>query len=338
MSFRLPSRRSVSAFLILCVLVSSAFAQQISQPEIPVAANIVIPQARGFNLRQPSASVQISEVKADIHISEQVATTKLSISLKNPSDRQQEAELLVPVPDGAVVRSFDFAGSSSETTAKLLPKGEAKAIYRSIVSRLRDPALLEFAGYNLIRSSVFPVSAKGNQEVRLIYENLLPADGDRVDYILPRSESFEASATPWTINVQVKTKKPLLTLYSPSHQISSERINEGQVKAVVSGDGKIEPGPFRLSYLAQSKDLTASLMAYPDPKIGGGYFLLLAGLPAGSAKDKEIKREVTLVMDRSGSMEGEKFEQARDAAMQIIEKLKEGESFNIIDYSIPSPN
>ena len=320
----------------LChALFPKASAQQISQPEIPIATNIVIPQARGFNLRQPSASVQISEVKANIHISEQVATTKLSINLKNPSDRQQEAELLVPVPDGAVVRAFDFAGSSPETTAKLLPKTEAKAIYHAIVNKLRDPALLEFAGYNLIRSSVFPVPAKGNQEVRLTYENFLPSDGNRIDYVLPRSESFEASATPWTINVQVKTKRPLLTLYSPSHQISSERITEGQMKATVSSDGKIEPGPFRLSYLAQSKDLTASLMAYPDPNIGGGYFLLLAGVPADAqrAKEKGIKREVTIVLDRSGSMEGEKFEQARSAALQIIERLEDDESFNIIDYS-----
>lgn len=66
----------------------------------------------------------------------------------------------------------------------------------------------------------------------------------------------------------------------------------------------------------------------------GGYFLLLAGVPAARAeKTQSIKREVTLVIDRSGSRQGEKMEQARAAALQVINGLENGESFNIIDYS-----
>ena len=103
----------------------------------------------------------------------------------------------------------------------------------------------------------------------------------------------------------------------------------------VAGDKKIEPGPFRLSYLVEGNGLTASLLAYPDARIGGGYFLLLAGVPASArgAQGNAIKREVTLVIDRSGSMQGEKIEQARAAALQVVEGLNIGEAFNIIDYS-----
>ena len=84
--------------------------------------------------------------------------------------------------------------------------------------------------------------------------------------------------------------------------------------------------------------MTASLLAYPDPKIGGGYFLLLAGLPAKAPRDDgdgqpAVKREVTLVIDRSGSMQGEKLKQAQAAALQVIEGLEDGEAFNVIDYS-----
>jgi Ca-activated chloride channel family protein len=327
--------------LVCLVLAPASRTQEITssaQTSVPDfhghAANIIIPQSRAYNLHSQSDGIRISQVTADVRILEQVATTTLNVHLSNPGGTQQEAVMLVPVPDGAVVRSFTFAGSSSEPSAKLLPKHEAKSIYRSIVSKLRDPALLEFAGYNLVRSSVFPVTANGEQRVRLVYEHILTADGNRVDYVLPRSESFEASETPWKVSVRVQSKNSLSAIYSPSHQIDVERSGVNQAAINVTGDKKIEPGPFRLSYLVEGKGLTASLLAYPDARIGGGYFLLLAGVPANARTTApKIKREVTLVIDRSGSMTGEKMEQARAAALQVVEGLEFGEAFNIIDYS-----
>jgi Ca-activated chloride channel family protein len=297
------------------------------------AANLIIPQSRVYALDRQAQTIQISEVAADIRIVQQVATTTLDVGLTNPSAQQQQAEMLIPVPDGAVLRGFVFAGSSSEPTAKLLPKAEALATYRSIVSKLKDPALLEFAGFNLVRSSVFPVAAHGTQRVRVIYEHILAADGNRIDYVLPRSESFEATATPWKISVRVQSKSAISAVYSPSHQVAVERAAPEQALVRVAGATKLEPGPFRLSYLVEGNGLTASLLAYPDARIGGGYFLLLAGVPAGTRAGPTIKREVTLVIDRSGSMQGEKIVQARAAALQVVEGLEEGEAFNIIDYS-----
>jgi Ca-activated chloride channel family protein len=336
----------LSIVMLVCgLLTPRALTQEItsSPPTSPVitaggfhttASNLIIPQARVYALRAQAQYIQISEVAADIRIVQQVATTTLDVGLTNPSSQQQQAEMLIPVPDGAVLRGFIFAGSASEPTAKLLPKAEAQTIYRSIVSKLRDPALLEFAGYNLVRSSVFPVSARGTQRVRLVYEHILRADGNRVDYVLPRSESFEATATPWKISVRVQSKSAISAVYSPSHQVAVERPASEQALVRVAGEKKLEPGPFRLSYLVEGNGLTASLLAYPDARIGGGYFLLLAGLPASTqAAGPTIRREVTLVIDRSGSMQGEKIEQARAAALQVVEGLAEGEAFNIIDYS-----
>ena len=335
----------LSILLLICgILASRGLTQEIvgGPPQGPMtaagfhsaASNLIIPQSRAYALHAQSQQIQISEVVAEVRIVQQVATTTLDVGLTNPTGQQQQAEMLIPVPDGAVLRGFVFAGSASEPTAKLLPKGEAQAIYRSIVAKLKDPALLEFAGYNLVRSSVFPVAARGTQRVRLIYEHVLPADGNRIDYVLPRSESFEATATPWKISVKVQSKSAISAVYSPSHQIAVERPANEQALVRVAGETKLDPGPFRLSYLVEGNGLTASLLAYPDARIGGGYFLLLAGVPAGNrAAGPTIKREVTLVIDRSGSMQGEKIEQARAAALQVVEGLETGEAFNIVDYS-----
>ncbi len=302
----------------------------------PPASNVLIPQSRGRAFApERQGGVEITRVSVLVDIVETMATTTVEIDLVNETNRRQEAELIVPVPDGAVVRGFAYDGPHGPISAEVLPREEARRIYQGLVARIRDPALVEFVGYNLIRSSVFPVEPRGKQKVRLTYEHLLEVDGNRVDYVLPRTESLQY-AVPWEVTAHIKAKQPISTVYSASHRMEIERVSGRHLSVKVTTDACKEPGPFRLSYLLQSDGVTASMFAYPDPKVGGGYFLLLAGLPAEMTRNQDtepVKREITLVIDRSGSMRGEKVEQAREAALQIIAGLREGESFNIIIYS-----
>jgi len=327
-------RTLITFLVVLTVAPGLARGQGYGVTGRPLAANVIVPQRRAFAVDR-AAAVKITEVNATVAILEQAATTTLDVSLQNPSGSRIEAELIVPVPDGAVVRGFSFEGAADEPTAEVLPRDEARKTYDAIVARVRDPALLEFIGYNLIRSSVFPVDARGTQKVRLIYEELLSADGDRIDYVLPRSESIDYYV-PWKVSVTIRSKRPISTAYSPSHKLTTTRSAANILAVRIADDATTEPGPFRLSYLLERNGVTATMLAYPDPKVDGGYFLLLAGLPAKPAQEPDtspIKREVTLVLDRSGSMNGEKFEQVREAALQILAGLDEGEFFNVITYN-----
>ena len=183
----------------------------------PWSSHVVIPQARSYApVRSPA--LQITGVTVGVVIREQIATTMMEIRVRNPTGTRQEAELLVPVPDGAVVRGFAFQGSGAEPSARLLPRDEGRQTYDRIVAQARDPALLEFAGFNLVRSSVFPVEPGGTQAVRLTYEHLLAVTGDRVDYVLPRSESVEYTV-PWKIAVKITSSTPITAVYSPSHRL-----------------------------------------------------------------------------------------------------------------------
>lgn len=303
------------------------------------AENIIIPQLRAVPIGRHSQAVTLSAVNADIVFADQLATTTLTMTLTNPSSQPQETEVILPVPDGATVRSFVLDGLASEGQARLLPREEARRIYESIVRAARDPALVEFVGYNLVRSSVFPVPPKGAQTIRLTYEQLLTADGPRLDYVLPRSDSLARLGVNWSYTIAINSQRPISTVYSPSHELITTRTGPGAFTVKVGGPANT-PGSLRLSCLmdtAGQDGLTSTVLTYPDATVGpgGGYFLLLAALPS-EPRNKEapsIKREVTLVIDRSGSMRGEKIEQARAAALQVVEGLNEGEYFNIIDYS-----
>jgi len=359
--------RRISLLVWVSVLAAmgsaEAWAQAMSLSARPLASHLVVPQRRVFSVDRPQAgAVQITEVDVGVVILERAATTTMEISLRNPSSARQQAELIVPVPDGAVVRGFTYQGAGREPSAQVLPRDEARRTYEAIVAQIRDPALLEFVGCNLIRSSVFPVEARGTQKLRLTYDNLLHAEGDRIDYILPRTESLDYRV-PWKVTVSIRSKTPISAVYSPSHKLETRRLARNAVAAQIAAESRTEPGAFRLSCLLQHDGVSASLFAYPDLRAGGGYFLLLMGLPATAPKREHvpsavaevigtaellgkmsgaprkaerapaIKREVTLVLDRSGSMGGEKIDQVREAALQILAGLEEGEPFNIIVYN-----
>lgn len=323
-------RTLVLGALAAAILALSASAQQ--RHTRGWAANVIVPQARGYRIDRAQGPVQVKAVDVQVTIVEQVASTTLTITLHNPTRRRQEAEVVLPVPKDVALSRFSYSGGAAEPALQLLVKEEAQKIYDGLVRKLRDPALLEFAGYGLIRSHVFPIDAGADVRVRLGYEQLLLADGSRVDYVLPRSENV-AYAVPWSVSVTITSRRPVSTVYSPSHALETERHGPGKLSLKVARDARTEPGSFHLSYLVGDEGVTASLLAYPTG-VSGGYFLLLAGLPPGAKSGgSAIKREVTLVFDRSGSMNGHKLEQTRAAALQILAGLEPGETFNILVYN-----
>jgi len=313
--------------VVLAALVLAPFAPAQERGQPTPIAHFIVPQTRSYRMVRQDQAVIITGVKAHVTLLEQAATTTLEIALRNPNNRAINAVLLLPVPDGAAVHAFAYDGPAREPTAKILPKHEARRIYDSIVRRSRDPALLEFAGFRVLRSSVFPVPANGVQKVRISYHHLASRTGNRVDYVLPRSESLDVKV-PWTITVDIKAKAPISTVYSPSHDLVQKRHEKRHISLTIR---QSDPGPFRISYLVERNGVNATLYAYPDPKVGGGYFLLLAGVPAKAPRG--VRREVTVVIDRSGSMAGKKMDQAKAAALQVLEGLADGEAFNIIDYA-----
>ena len=69
----------------------------------------------------------------------------------------------------------------------------------------------------------------------------------------------------------------------------------------------------------------------PDD-LGNGFFVFVAE-PDPSQNTKVINKVFTLIIDRSGSMYGEKMDQAKNAADFIVNNLNEGDKFNIVDFS-----
>ena len=66
--------------------------------------------------------------------------------------------------------------------------------------------------------------------------------------------------------------------------------------------------------------------------LGNGYATFIIE-PESNVNTEVIEKNFTLVIDRSGSMSGDKIVQARDAASFIVNNLNVGDKFNIVDFS-----
>ena len=69
--------------------------------------------------------------------------------------------------------------------AGLVPKDEARRIYEDIVRTKRDPALLEYMGRGLYRTSVFPIPPGADRKVTMRYTQLCKRDRDIVEFSYP---------------------------------------------------------------------------------------------------------------------------------------------------------
>ena len=118
--------RILVALAVAAVLssVTPVGAQNVTVRVRGFSANVIVPQSRSLSV-DPKRRVVVTGVKVGVVILEQAATTTLDISLRNTTRRRLEAELLVPVPEGAAVRGFSFEGAGKEPSATLLPKDEA---------------------------------------------------------------------------------------------------------------------------------------------------------------------------------------------------------------------
>lgn len=305
------------------------------------ARNIILPQRRVIlpadrTVRQP---VTMEKVNARILVNGRSAVTTLELDVRNNGSSPAEAELLLPVPEGVVVKGFYYGDGKAEWKASLMPADEARRLYDRIVARRKDPALLEFAGFGAIRSSVFPVPPRSSVKLGIVYEQLLTPVEGRLDYVLPRTEVLSGDA-PWTVRVELASGKDGPgNLFTPSHQMERHQLENGTVVLTLAEE-RMNPGPFRLSWLEArgkkgeaSSGPEASVYASPDASGGkNGYFLAMVGKDVRPG-EHSILREVTLVLDRSGSMRGNKLASVKEAAKQIVSGLNPGERFNIITYN-----
>jgi len=325
--------------LLALMLPTSALADGIIIPEPPPCRDCPPPPCPGpFPCPIPSPMVQlvIRYHKVDIEIQDQVAVTHVDQVFYNPNEWAVEGTYLFPLPKEAAVSSFTLWVDGEPVQGEILEAEQARQKYYEIVSSLRDPALLEYAGSGAVQAHIFPIPPGGERRVELEYTQALPAENGLVRYVYPLStEKFSAwPLESVSISADIRANVPIRAVYSPSHKVDVQRESETHVRAGYEAQNVLPDADFAL-YYSLGETQAFHLLSYRDPSDESdpdGFFLALMA-PSTETSQEALPKDVLLVLDRSGSMEGEKFLQAQEALRYILQHLNPQDRFYILAFS-----
>lgn len=328
----------ISALLLFVVSVlfsNNVFADGmiIIERPIPMPPNPIVPRVL--------TPLAIKYHHVNVKISGQTAVTEVDQSFYNPNDQRLEGTYMFPIPKGANINKFSLDINGTMTDAELLDANKAREIYEDIVRRMKDPALLEYAGQGMFKLRIFPIEPHSEKKIRLKYTQLLSSESGTVGYLYPlNTEKFSSQPLESVaVKVDLESNQPLTSIYSPSHTVEVNR--HGDNNATVGYEAKnLKPDTdFQLFFSHNEKeDLGITLLTYNEGgDKDGGYFILLASPSAQMRNEKAADKDVVFVVDTSGSMaDGGKIEQAKRALQFCVQNLNSGDRFEIVRFSTES--
>jgi Ca-activated chloride channel homolog len=280
------------------------------------------------------SSYRIRSVDVQAVVHDQAAKIRMSQVFQNTGSNDVEAQVVFPIPEGAAISDLTLLYDGKELPGRLLPKEEARRIYEDIVRRQRDPALLEYLGAGIYQTRVFPIPPHADRTVEIRYTQLLKKSAGLVDLLLPLGTLKHANHAIDTLSVSLRleTTDALKSVYSPTHSVTIERPDEHHAIGKLTLSNVTLPDDLRVLYGTHAGAVGMNLISYRPNEKEDGYFLLLASPDLKVRQAAAIPKTALIVVDRSGSMAGQKIEQARQAVKFFLGQLNPADKFNVIAY------
>lgn len=326
------------------IVVDPAFHGTIAPVPISPPVTPITPIRPGHPLPRPvppvlhgsvSTGLSLDKQEITVDIDNNVAKTYIKQTFRNDTDRDLAGTYLFPLPQDATFSSFSLHIDGKPIEGKILAAAEARQQYEQIVRSMVDPGLLEYADYKTVRARIFPIPKHGTKTVELEYTQLMKANGGMLKYRFPLKSAQAQAVDETIINMKMRSKEELRSIWSPSHTVKTDRKDSHS--AIVTFNDKatdqLAEKDFSIYYTVSDKDLSTSILTHKKSD-EDGYFLMTLNPPL-SAKEI-VEKDVVLIADTSGSMNGEKMDQCRKALKYVIESLHPKDRFSLVRFSTDS--
>jgi Ca-activated chloride channel family protein len=302
-----------------CVPITRAAAQTRPEGETPPPAVL---EARSEN--GDSASLPLVSEALEVRIDDGHASAKYTHVFQNESKARLEGNYHLLVGEGATATGFAYYNGEEKIVGEIFERDAAQQVYDALTGLHRDPGLLEQSGEGGFSFHVFPIESGEKKRIEVSTSRWLPRREGAIEY---RVRLSRADAN---VALTIRDGRGIKAFDSPSHDMRVERTPDGALHATVL-KAKVPGDELVVHYDTEAVPMVLYAAAHHDPRQPAYFSATFAAPPPPAGKTRSAN-DVTLVLDRSGSMEGPSIESARDAAKAIVERLQPDDRVNVIAF------
>ncbi len=256
-----------------------------------------------------------------IQLRDRVLRYEVTEVFRNTGGTVGEADYMYPLPAGAAFEDLKLSINGELVAGETMSADRARGVYEEIVRRQRDPALVEWMGSGMLRARIFPIQPGEDKTVVVRYQSVATREGDALRVDVRRSGDVMGD-----IVLEYPNASAYGHVYSPTHALSAR--TSGHVRLV---ETRATGGDFTALLSLRQADVAGLTVLTHAVRGDAGFAMLTITPPTGSAR--AAPRDLTFVLDVSGSMQGRKLEQAKAAGVALLATLRSIDRFRLIDFS-----
>ena len=313
---------------------------------------------------KPAAAFPLKHTEVTAQVSGFLARTTLEQEFLNPYTEPVEAEYVFPLPSMSAVNEFVMDTGSNRILGVVRPRAEAEEIYRAARESGMTASLLTQERPNIFDQKIANIEPSGTVKITLTYFERLAYDDGFYEYVVPTvvgerygsgftaegcadqraaTESRMAMApvipVKWDgrsehdigITVRLNAGLPIRQLDSPTHAIDVSVEGESERTVTLSNTTAVPNRDFVLRWSVAGKETQVGVLSHKQD--ADGFFALMVQPPLQPADSQVNPREITFIMDVSGSMSGLPVETSRDLVRKTLDRIRPQDLFNIVYFS-----
>ena len=268
-------------------------------------------------------AIPLVEERLTVAIDGQHATTTLLQVFQHGNGTQIEGRYKLRPGLGSRVEGFSYWNGEAKIVGEVFERTTARQVYDNVTTRRRDPGLLEEDGEGAFQFKVFPIQPNEKKRVELRWSKFLERHGQTVRYRAP--------ITRGDADLVLDIRGAVKNIRSSSHTLRIDRDTNG---VRLRSDGMRGKGEVVVEWDVDEPEWLPSAYVHRGTSEIDGYFALsLATSDVDFSSRAIVSKDVTIVIDRSGSMTGEPLENAKAAAVDVIRRLPPADRVNVIAFS-----
>jgi Ca-activated chloride channel family protein len=307
----------------------------------------------------------LQHTAVDVRVAEMMAVYTVTQTFENPFDEPIDAVYVFPLGAEAAVSGFTMTIGERTITGEIQRREDARKTYENARAAGNTAALVEQEKPNVFAQRIANIAPRERIAVRFEYTELLEYADGQYELVFPLvvgprylpdeaigarpvgshaqggrgrpgvtsvpylADNRDASTVSFTAAIDAGV--PIHGVDSPSHDIDVVDVSPTRMSVTLHGKDEIPNRDLILRYKVAGEKTMVGVMSHR--KDGDGSFVFVIQPKAEYRTGDIAARDVMILIDRSGSMEGVPLAQAKAVAGGIVDTLSARDTFNILTFS-----